>query len=363
MRFLRLLTILALTFAAAACASETGSLGHVRTLADLQSQPVLHTDDGWQVQLGWGESGPAGGPWIIVYAYAKYVRNAQRPGSPEASIANPPLGPVTVRAAWNNEVGAERASEAISQTLPGDIQMTPKDGPYCQAVPLTWPGTCVVQVRQASGKVLAARKFTVADSPACYWHDFAQLYGEGGMHTVVETQTAAMYPVLDGTAPFVPPNPSRPLPGYMDEPSFTLELRNGNFIVTSSVQMVEWPDYCLMARWWVNGKAVPAVPVPGHDNGARDIARRISGTRQMTVNFGYPAALDAKAGDKVALQVMYVPEIEPLFAEGPPPDAFSLEMGNDYPVVPLLSNKIEFVVTQDLIKLRAANQAAASRER
>jgi hypothetical protein len=92
------------------------------------------------------------------------------------------------------------------------------------------------------------------------------------------------------------------------------------------------------------------------------IGREVTYAKEMRVAAGWPDHLgELKAGDKVGLQVLYSPAMA---RQIPPKNMFARALGalgRQEPgaaPVPLLSNRIEFTVTDDLLRARAAQQKA-----
>ena len=108
--------------------------------------------------------------------------------------------------------------------------------------------------------------------------------------------------------------------------------------------MIDWPDELLLARWWVNGKAI--VAEKGGRNILKSMSRKMELTSEMIVTFNYPTSLGAvKEGDKIALQVLYAPDGFDF-----DPEAMLLQESVRWRVsAPVLSNKIEFPVTKEMI--------------
>jgi hypothetical protein len=103
-----------------------------------------------------------------------------------------------------------------------------------------------------------------------------------------------------------------------------------------------------LARWWVNGKPVEAA-LRKEIVRYHDIARQFSSQQHDRIAFGLPETLGAiRAGDVVGLQVMYCPDgHKPLNHSDE--DRYSKRNGR-VPAIPLLSDKIEFKITEELLK-------------
>ena len=137
-----------------------------------------------------------------------------------------------------------------------------------------------------------------------------------------------------------------------EEHPLKLSLETGKLLISRGGQMLEeMPEDRLLARWWVNGKAVAAPAFERPD--ARAFSGHVKVIPELTVAFGYPSSLGkVKVGDKVALQVMYCPQGFLLSPELMLMHAIAERMNSAN--FPMVSNKIEFVITPEMIDAHEA---------
>ena len=267
----------------------------------------------------------------------------------------------------------------------------PRQALYCRLVPVAWKGKYHVRVRSYDEKELVRTTFTINKPAPCYWMQFAGSKHSGNQEKLIEKDTPthivrpspmAAVPKFNDIAPVWPtvdrkgnplrasPKKNPSLPGqipmglpwveYYLKPrtlkdgavprGLKLTLDKGDFLIRSETGMaVSYPDPHLLARWWVNGKPV----LPPRAGGLSRIsigAKSMSG-REIRVAFALPGTLGKlKPGDKIALQVMYSPtRIQQIpgnrFTEK---QLFARECST-VPNVPLLSNRLEFVVQEAML--------------
>jgi len=105
-----------------------------------------------------------------------------------------------------------------------------------------------------------------------------------------------------------------------------------------------------LARWWHNGK-----PLPARDDRGRAISRGrlVSFAQELTVGFGLPDTMqEAKAGDKVAVQVCCCPGgWEGISSVGIGLEGSAGLYDEDRVNYPVLSNRFEFRLTAEQIAL------------
>jgi hypothetical protein len=356
----------------AGAARGAEALPQVTNLGELLSQPPVHLASDWEVRVGWADPGEQAGPWVLVYADVRY-RGQERPGAMrvDGSFTGQLLGPVAVEATWD---GAKVAGDQVRMVGPAL-----ENGVYCVAVPLTRKGTCHIAVKELGGAELMGRDVTVATEPVVYWQPFAELYRDGERQgTRVRKQASAAVPVYSGISPVfdtrqAEARPERPgaetaflregLPGTVPMSAvwltgraegrgagqtvapLKLSLEEGKWVMTAAgVKMVDWPDELVLARWWVNGK--PVVSPRGRGE-ARGSGRQVVASERLTVEFGLPASLgEVKVGDKVTVQVLYVPGGMAEVSAGE-----TLRQGRMQGMggLPLLSNPVEFEVTAGMV--------------
>jgi hypothetical protein len=102
----------------------------------------------------------------------------------------------------------------------------------------------------------------------------------------------------------------------------------------------------MLARWWVNGR--PVIPERTDEMEAISIGRRVRYEKLVKVAFGLPYNVQSvKPGDVVGVQVLYSPSFLQTLPKSRGRDQLhdALWAGDpDVAAVPLLSNRIEFVV-------------------
>jgi hypothetical protein len=134
-----------------------------------------------------------------------------------------------------------------------------------------------------------------------------------------------------------------------------LSLAEDRLVIQSTgCQMLDWPDRCVLARWWVNG--APIVPKQSPRSMSHAESRQISKTDESIILLTLPAWLGSlESGDKVGLQVLYSPDEHELVNDQPyqMEQAIARIHGPGYAPVPLLSNRIDFKVTAEMLAKRS----------
>jgi hypothetical protein len=131
-------------------------------------------------------------------------------------------------------------------------------------------------------------------------------------------------------------------------------MQDTMIVVDSPVKLINWPDMHLLARWWINDRAV--IPTRSDEVKQISLGRLMTYSKRLPIAFRLPASLgELKPSDKVSLQVLYSPDMirqlpESRFLE-------SLEYLVASPddksaTVPLLSNRLEVEVTEELLSQR-----------
>ncbi len=135
----------------------------------------------------------------------------------------------------------------------------------------------------------------------------------------------------------------------------SVQLGEGCFIVQAEQRnLSSSPSDTLLARWWVNGR--PVIPARSEKEEPVGMQQSSEGlTREVRIAFGLPSALGAlKAGDRVDLQVLYVPHGSRLVLTAAGPDSMLVQMVQmaamtEKPSLPVLSNRMSFVITEALL--------------
>jgi len=355
-------------------AAKVSTLQNVRTLADLKRCEELKVDDTpWRVRIGLGDGGAEAGPWKLVYCLANHTGDGDATLSHEGQTPGQMLGPVflDVLAADDAELGPSRGMSAMQRTLPGRQCL------FAAVVPTAWEGTYRLRIRSPAGHLLAARRLQVTDPPPCYWAEFAIEQDRDAARDepawAVRGNATAAWPNYGGIQlllvfdnhKFSDDFERLELPGTIpmarqwsslfgvqrvslklgEAPPPLLRLSQADDVLTidSDVKIVTWADLHLLARWWVNGKPV----LPPRPDGVRmiDLARKVTYGNRMRVSLTLPDMLgEVKAGDRVDLQVLYVPggsvQLPRHRMSGEMALAVSAPAG-PAASVPLLSNRLE----------------------
>ncbi|HLL88109.1 MAG TPA: hypothetical protein VK324_02285 [Tepidisphaeraceae bacterium] len=169
------------------------------------------------------------------------------------------------------------------------------------------------------------------------WQKFARLHdGPSGTCVVADVSYEVRPEPVD-----VRVDQNRPL-------LLALSEDRANFVLTSpDGEMLDWPDWVLLARWWVDGR--PAVPPRRAFIPVRMLGRGMDMARAVEVGFALPDNLGPIAvGQRVAVQLMYAPGGFQYVVDDP-------QRRNEHPLpgivsgAPQLSNVLEFEVTQDVL--------------
>ncbi len=335
----------------------------ISTLAELRAQSPTHLQTGWDVRVGIADPGKDAGPFILIYADVQSKSPTELPHNRDPHEW---LGPLFVRTQWDDvraEVQQVKAERKIS------------DGLYAIAIP-TRKGTCQITVDDGI-KTLWEEKKTFSEVSPSPWQPFVGLSEIKVPAVHASDQSWAVIPKFLGDQPLLALgdfaakqsdadalfNKSLPLvmplqPDWLPPvlgikagtPPLLLALDHDQFIlVATGRQMLDWPDKILLARWWVNDKAT--FPEIG-DYKLNEMLRKISETGTFNVAFSYPESLHAKAGDVLALQILYNPNGYEQVVNGPStPSREAIDIVRN-PAMPMLSNRLEFKLTKDLLAAR-----------
>jgi len=346
---------------------EVCEIASVTHFDQLRGQRPIRLDANWEVRFGLRDGGAESGPWRLLYCLANWTNKSDPPSlGYEGKAFGEPLGPVFYRVSMGEQ--APVAAHARMMFAGG---YTPPEGLYCGMVLTAWQGKYHIDVFSRDGKNIASRTIHVDEPRPLHWQEFACREG-----AVLRSPVAAR-PEFVGTWPLWE-NGGKigsqlqqrcPLPGTIPMPNawidyvgrkatairegeriypLTLSLTDGHFVIRSSVNLVDWPDFHLLARWWVNDQPISARRPEGIS--MREIGRQVSSTKEMRVRFGLPDALgQLEPDDRVALQVLY----SPAMIEQVPINSVSLAClraaschKSETPAVPMTSNRIEFTVTK-----------------
>ena len=354
-------------------------IAEVRTLEELRQAEAHRLANGWEVRLGLGEPGDEAGPSRLLYCMAKYVGEGEPRIAFKGAFRGRLLGPVFFTLAEDEHARGQMAMQATA----------PAEALYGAVLATAWRGNYVVRVRGQEGKVVCRRLIKVVDERPCYWAQFAtgrrRLVRKGAAPWVVRRRVAAAMPTFPQAAPLVllrdgqialhgGPRGGMPLPGRIPpgepwasfltnpevwarkkgEPAHPLQLtlEDDAFVVRSWFRLVTWPDLRLLARWWVEGK--PVVPPRTDRIEATSLGRAIAYGRVMKVAFALPDYLgELGVGDRVGLQVLYSPGMVRQLPRTRPAGELLRAVEPAHAAaanVPLLSNRLDLVLTRDLLE-------------
>lgn len=359
--------------AAEAAGGGIGAVCKIAAVTDfdqLRSQRPIRLGDDWEVRFGLGYGGTEAGPWRLLYCLANWTNENESPSlAYKGESLGEPLGPVFYRVSMDRQTPLAECGQMMFAAE----EVSP-EGVYCEMIITAWQGRYHVEIFSRDDRIIARRTIDVAQPRVLYWQEFALQKG-----TISKSPVAAR-PEFVGTWPLWE-NGGRvasqlhrrcPLPGSIPTPTawidyvgtearairdgeriypLKLSLKDGQFVIQSPVRLVDWPDYYLLARWWVNGK--PVLPRRPEEMSMRSIGRQVSFTKEMQIPFGLPDPLGTlKVGDKVGLQVLY----SPAMIEQVPISPISLALlravsphDANVAAMPMTSNRIEFAVTEAML--------------
>ena len=357
--------LVAVSGAVRAAAADVPEIAIVRSVEELRQAAPHRLGNGWEIRLGLADGGAEAGPWKLLYCLARWVGEGEPRIHIEGAVEGKMLGPVfyTVRMP-----GRERRALAKMAMA----AMAGGEGLYAAVVPVAWRGEFDLDVFAAQGELVARRRLAVKAAEPCYWAQFAlgreRLVLKGAAPWVVRREVAAAIPQFSEALSLWPANAKRealrlaeggePLPGQVPSrhPAhrLTLALEDDAFAIRSKVKMVVWGDRRLLARWWVNGKAI----LPPRPDGveALRVGRAVTRGKSVRVAFALPGFLGTpRAGDRIGLQVLYSPAmIRPLPKARAEEELLHALADADVrnARVPMLSNRLDFLLTEGLLAWR-----------
>ena len=349
----------------------------VVSMDDLRKVKPIDIGHDWTVRLGVSaadsddaDSRPPAEPWFLVYCLAEHKGPEREAALPlPAAPGGEPVGPVSVHVDWIEQEGRRAAVQRVLQAP----QSFPREACFVYAVAAPWKGRPRVKVDGPDGKPIATATIDIPKPRRTYWQQFARLARRdevgADVNTLVLDRPLAATPRfgaagrsgLHGDANALGAGADRdielPSPGGRTD-GLRLSLEAGVFTVQCDRKLVDWPDEHLLARWWVNDRAVHAIPVADDEAFIAQARARMVGHRnRVAVAFGLPdhAGL-LKPGDRVALQLLYAPGGHDALPDTPLPQQAQRmralhEKGSALADELLLSNRLEFVMTEDLLKL------------
>lgn len=335
---LAVLRMLVLT--STARAAEPRPIRDVSTMAELRATEPIITPDGWEIHVGMHDES-ATLPMTRIFYLAKFTGKRERPGRTRAQ------GPVSVEAQW------EGATTGFQEAF---VPLRPPwaDGLYCRSFARIPEHACTIEIRAADGSLLAARRLISGPQEPSLWMPLAELHVRDEQ-TEAAVQSRAGYrvcPIESGEHVLLEPADG------------SLAYRQGITLAVAGDQItVEFPEEApfpdgtgLLARWWLNGKPVtPSVE-------AMSIGKMYQGrdttTRRATLTAFVPDR-QFRPGDRVSLQVLASSEGWEYYHML---KTLSHRTGGRPFPMPMLSNRIDFVVTEAMMvpPLEPTTRSAAS---
>jgi hypothetical protein len=326
---------------------DIASVDDVSEVKFLQS---VETGHGWRVRLALAD-GDAAAPWKLLYCRAEWTGQDKpaRPVPLGRYIARH-LGPVV----WTVSEGgfSDRALDLSGRPAP-PMSIRGDGSVYAAMLPVSGYKQAYLQVYSAfDGRELARRQIAANRSPVWHWGRFMAHRKEEPFGVAAGFEAAS-----PGMAAF------KPLPAKVtgqSGPSIRLSVTSGFFSLKSDKRILPTRGSRLLARWWLNGK--PVRPQPAEDLVAVDSSHIEGLARLLRLPVRLPmAVLKARPGDKVGLQVMLSPDrIEsPSLKAGSSQCIASLDI-RESPVVPVLSNRLDFKVSAGMIANRSSKTVTAA---
>jgi len=378
----------------------------VSTVRELRTvRPIAIKD--YEIRVGLGDGGKDSEPWKLLYCLATPVKRpaAIRPrerGRRTFRQMPEDLGPVKFTVDDPASGGRGDRLEVLVEQLREAVNGVPI---YCEAVHTPWGGSYRVRLWSESGRLLAQRIVRVNRPRGCYWQGFAKRMrirgaGRADISAEIDTHPRRRFPTYGGQdilwvfkkdwkvalARHKVKGPSRgiPLPGRLPvdefykrqmrppntdsktpfEPLKTSLGKNGKIEVVLKRRLTNKRlDEVLLARWWVNGRAVkpPSADFELEKEKMQDMLEAIRKEADPTTNIhmnltSLPQHIKAKAGDLISLQLMYCPGgSEKLSVTRGAGHRDRLKMLRETWAsirganVPVLSNRLEFKLTNKMV--------------
>lgn len=310
-------------------AAEPRPIPDVDTIAQLQAVDPIRTPDGWEIRAGLRDES-AHAPVLRVLYLAKFVGPGERPSRTS------PRGPVVVEVRWENvSATLEQFAELYIGTQP--LQ----DGLYVRSFTCPSRGGGTFQIQMTDGTILASRHIDPRPAELSPWMPLAELQvrDEGTRAAIRNRNIAMICPAESGTCAMVVP--SSGALGFQQAITIALE---GDRLSVSAPKDSPFPDgTALLARWWVDGK--PVTPEQQMAAIGMRYTARATTTPGATLEAFVPREV-IKPGDHVALQVLSSSEGYERYGLR----EFSPRCAGEKPIpTPMLSNRIEFVVTEAMM--------------
>ncbi len=376
----------------------------VSTLRELRIvRPIAIRD--YEIRIGLGDGGKDSGPWKLLYCLATPVKRPAaigplKPGRDTFRQIPKDLGPV--RYTVDNPASDIHGGQL--EVLRSKVRQLVKGVPiYCAAVHTPWEGSYRVRLWSHSGLLLAQRIVRVNRPRACYWQGFVKRMrvkaGRTDINAEIDAQPPQLFPTYAGQDILWSFGPGKkvalashnvrdrpqgiPLPGRLPvEEFYKRQMRppntdsqmpfeplkvslgkNGKIEVVLKRRLTNKRlDEVLLARWWVNGRAVKPPPADlALEEEMQDMLEAIQADVDSATNIhvslpSLPQHIKAKAGNLISLQLMYCPggsEKHPATRGAGYREQLKMLSerwaGIRGANVPLLSNRLEFKLTNKMV--------------
>jgi len=381
--------------------ASAGEIADVHSLAQLKAVEPIHMASGWDIRLGISDGGAEAGPWDLIYCLVDW-NDGDRP---IVEYAPNDFGPVHVQVAFDSPSLSEanRAERDMAS-------MTSAHRLYINAFPVAWKCTCYVHAYLNDRTPVAQKKIDISSVKPCYWATVATYKNVGDPGDVTKPVAQFVhdsYAAMPGFPSMLPAvldpaedsadNAKRPAGNYLPgavpvnehwisfggkpsqatrpidatRPSYpvSVQIEGGVFrIARVDGQAFGSNPRNLLARWWLNDKPVEA-PRATHqlfmEQATQMLGMWQNGTA-LSIEEGIPAWLGAvKAGDVVGVQFLCSAANPSLICENATSQFGMMQQleavwnQDRQAQIPLLSNKITFAVTPQL--LAAATTTPSSR--
>ena len=324
-------------------------LAEVQNLDELRQQPLFDIPGVGKLRLGIAPYDSELGPWRVVFA----LQEGDASEAEEYGELDPPdgepheLGPLEVYACGESS----HRVKALQAVQCGCRMAFAGQELHQVVVPLTETGNVHIKVMTPAGHFVAETIMKVDVVEPSPWQPFAMTKWRDDSDDpdiVVSGEAYSVVPTLETSTDCATDSNMSLLPV---DPQLKLALKDGVFTVGGGKrELLEDPAQTLLARWWLNGHAVPA-PCTDPTSAANDQAN--STASKVEVKFGLPGNLgDAKVGDKVMLQVLYCSGgFEAVSDKADSQDLEAVQDASEKDAMDLaISNKLEFVVTEAMLK-------------
>lgn len=312
--------------------SSNAQLNVVRTWGDLLRQPRLDAGDGATVRLGLSATHAPLNSGLLIYCLTDGYDYFKHPNITPAS-----LGPLSISLRRGNKSLVITNYQPVDLSYKGWNTVRGCTLLFARPVLIDAPGIYQIGIFTRTGREIAK---TAIGGDNSFYHPWMPLLMEQdskweivsyGDWTFRETNAAVLsvpgtgiainawsgdhFQVFSGhanlgwafdTKDYKPRNPASPLPPFVPDrpdPDLKLAIHDGFVTITSNTELeATRPDWRLLARWWVNGKAF--VPQARHapEFGGGDTPHLSKQIRfKLKID---PARLGARPGDRVAVQFL-----------------------------------------------------------